>query len=129
MVHRIEHERPKDTEKSHPESHTNYRFLSSPEKTARLTNQHKHTRLMQQTINHMNAKIKKLIDNNGTELDDDMNRILVEDIEKRSPFVAASYEEGSFLQIFWETQQRAVALKDLRSMRWYPLIIRWCLYL
>ena len=101
MVHRIEHERPKDTKKSHPESHTNYRFLSSPEKTARLTNQHKHTRLMQQTINHMNAKIKKLIDNNGTELDDDMNRILVEDIEKRSPFVAASYEEGSFLQIFW----------------------------
>ena len=51
---------------------------------------------MQQTINRMYAKIKKPIDDNGTELDDDMNKILVEVIEERSSFVAASYEEGSF---------------------------------
>ena len=59
---------------------------------------------MQKTINRMYAKIKKPIDDNGTGLDDDMNKILVEVIEERSSFVAASYEEGSFPQIFWKTQ-------------------------
>lgn len=129
MLYRVEHGRPKDTEKCHPESHTNYRYLSSPEKIARLKNLHDHARLMQQNVNRLNAKIRKLIDDNGTEVDDNLNKVLVEIIEERSPFVAASYEEGSFPRIFWETQQRAASLKDVRSMRWHPLIIRWCLYL
>ena len=25
-------------------------------------------------------------------------------------------------------QQQASSLKDMRSMRWHPLMIRWCLY-
>ena len=129
MVYHIDHGKSKDIDKSNPTSHTNYRFLTSPEKTARLKNLHDRTRTMQQNINRLNSQIRKVIEDNGTEVDDGLNKALVDIVEDKSPFVASSYEEGSFPRIFWEVQQRASSLKDMRSMRWHPLMIWWCLYL
>lgn len=43
--------------------------------------------------------------------------------------VKTTYPEGSFQRIFWEEQQKAMALHDSRSMRWHPLFVKWCLYL
>ena len=34
-----------------------------------------------------------------------------------------------YYRLFWEQQQKACSLKDRRSMKWDPLMIRWCLYL
>ena len=117
IVYRIDHGKSKDIDKSNPMSHTNYRFLTSPEKTARLKNLYDRTRTMQQNINRLNSQIRKLIEDNGTEVDDDLNKALVDIVEDKSPFVASSYEEESFPRIFWEVQQRASSLKDMRSMR------------
>ena len=51
MLYRIEHQEPKQVEeRTNPRSHTNYRFLSSQEKTARLKNLHDQARTMQQKI-------------------------------------------------------------------------------
>ena len=36
---------------------------------------------------------------------------------------------GSFARVFWENQKRAATVHNSRSMRWDPLMIRWCLYL
>ena len=127
--HSCDNNKSKVNNKSKPTSHTNYRFLSSPEKTARLKNLHDRTRLMQQNINRLNSQIRKWIEDNGTEVDDDLNKALVDIVEDKSPFVASSYEEGSFPRICWEVQQQASSLKDMRSMRWHPLMIWWCLYL
>ena len=35
----------------------------------------------------------------------------------------------SFQRLFWEQQYEAVKQKDPRTMRWHPLMIKWCLYL
>ena len=43
--------------------------------------------------------------------------------------VTHSYPPGSFGRIFWENQQQASSVTDARSMRWDPLMVRWCLYL
>ena len=46
-------------------------------------------------------------------------------------YVLHEYPQGSFQQIFWE-QQREAATRSGRGkqgMHWYPLMIRWCLYL
>ena len=31
--------------------------------------------------------------------------------------------------MFWEQQKEANACADARSMRWHPLMIKWCVYL
>lgn len=43
--------------------------------------------------------------------------------------VAAAHSPDSFQCIFWEQQRQASSLKKARSMKWHPLMIRWCLYL
>ena len=35
----------------------------------------------------------------------------------------------SLERIFWEQQEKAALVKNARSMKWHPLMIRWCLYL
>lgn len=37
--------------------------------------------------------------------------------------------EDSFRHIFWKQQMNALSLKNKKSIRWHPLIIKWCLYL
>ena len=37
--------------------------------------------------------------------------------------------EDSFKHIFWKQQLEAASKTDARTMRWHPLIIRWCLYI
>ncbi len=34
-----------------------------------------------------------------------------------------------FKRIFWLQRLEAASQKDARTMRWHPLMIRWCLYL
>ena len=42
--------------------------------------------------------------------------------------ITAQYESGSFERLLWEHQERAV-MTALQSMKWHPVLIRWCLYL
>lgn len=60
---------------------------------------------------------------------EDLHNDLVHIMEENSPVIAQSYPQDSFAHIFWESQHQASSLKDARSMRWDPLMIRWCLYL
>lgn len=39
------------------------------------------------------------------------------------------FPEGSFQRIFWEQQLKFNSLPNKSSMRWHPVIIRWCLFL
>ena len=107
----------------------NYRFLSSQEKTTRLRNLHDQARILHQTINCLREQVKKLIDENAIVVGDDLHEALAGIIKEKFPFVASSYEEGSFARIFWDAQQKATAIRNSKSMRWHPLMIRWCLYL
>ena len=84
---------------------------------------------MQQAIDHLRDQVKKLIDKNAKEVEDDLDEALVEIVREKSPFIASRYEEGSFARVFWDAQQKAASVKNTKSMRWHPLMIRWCLYL
>ena len=77
----------------------------------------------------MKVRLTQPMELRGVVLQDDLNSDLTEIIKEKSSLVLESYPEGSFARAFWENQKRASALKDSRSMRWDPLMIRWCLYL
>ena len=130
MLYLIKHQQPKEVqEKTDPKNHTNYTFLSSLEKTTRLGNLHEQVCILHQTINRLRDQVKKLIDENAIVVEDDLDEALAEIVTEKSPFVASSYEEGSFAYIFWDAQQKATAIRNSKSIRWHPLMIRWCLYL
>ena len=114
MVYCIDHGKSKDIDKSNPTSHTNYRLLTSPEKTARLKNLHDRIPLMHQS---RTVRLGRQLKINGTEIE---NKALADIVEDKSPFIASFYEEGSCARIFWEVQQQASSLKNMsRDGRYY----------
>ena len=62
-------------------------------------------------------------------LDGAMHSDLVSIMKRHSPSNDDDVSDSKFKEIFWQQQLKAASLKDARSMRWHPAIIRWCLYL
>jgi hypothetical protein len=76
----------------------------------------------------MQNKIEAASEVVGMAVDEDMHNDLTE-ISKSSEVVdfVNGLPEDSFRSLFWKQQLEAASKKNHRSMRWHPLMIRWCL--
>ena len=110
-------------------SHTNYRFLSSAEKDKRLHNLEKAKIAECKQKKRLSEKINELIEQDGVTLIDED----VEDISSIFDSVASdvkkNFKEFSVQKIFWDQQQHHFSLKNKKSMKWHPLLIRFALNL
>ena len=103
-----------------PHSHTNHRYLSSPEKIERLQQKN---RLSQKRITRLTEKLAELTTRDGVCLGDDTSGDLGEIIKHEDKGVREKHPEGSFLRLFWDQQKEALS-KHPKGMRWHPLMIR-----
>ena len=75
----------------------------------------------------MQKKLEKSIIEGGVVLEEEEHTIIKETYERNgeeNPFT-----EDSPQALLWQQQKIQAGLKDRRSMKWYPLIIRWCISL
>ena len=113
----------KDNDKSDPKSHTNYRYLSSPEKHDRLKRLHDQCKVMRQQLSRTQQKLEQALEQRGVSIGEDLHEELETIVDEQSPFIAESYPEHSFARIFWENQKKTLALGNPKSMKWDPLMI------
>lgn len=120
------------TQRTELSSHINIRYLSDKEKTERIKRQKCELKRTCSMKNRVVKKLKEMNEEVGVYVQEDLDEDLHTIITDGS---VASPQNDSFKQIFWEQQLKAAQLalsskkKDCRSMRWHPLMIRWCLYL
>ena len=114
------------TESCEASSHTNYKRLTHPEKDERMKNLHDVVRSKERRIQSLQKKVSDLIEEEGVKVDAGMHNDLLTIMKKHGP---SNDDSDKFKDIFWQQQLKAATLKDSRSMRWHPAIIRWCLYL
>ena len=117
------------TDKTAPDSHVNYRFLTTPEKVDRLQRLHSAHRKTKLQLDRVKAKLAQAIEEKGVVTDDATHEDLHTIMKENTVDVTKSFPENSFERLFWEQQQKALQLKNAKSMRWHPLMIKWCLYL
>lgn len=110
-------------------SHTNYRYLTDLEKNGRLKELHRNNRIAQRKIAHLKEKLTEKIEIEGEQVDDLTNTDLKEIMDENDSNIEALYSKDSFIYLFWRQQKEALTKKNLKGMRWHPLMIRWCLYL
>lgn len=112
-----------------PQSHTNYRYLSSPQLAERCEKLHNCLIASQKRVSLLRNKIEKLCDDHAVlvnpELDDDLQQIM----KKNFSQISSQYPGNSFERIFWEQHAHASACKHAKGRRWHPAMIKWCLYL
>ena len=117
-----------DSKKHYTESnsHVNYRYLSSTEKTERLKTLHKELTATRRLLNNTRRKLESVIAKEGHVLDSEMNDYLSE-ILTNNDHIKNELPEGSFRRLFWQQQLQALSCKDSRQIRWHPIMVKWCL--
>ena len=110
-------------------SHTNYRYLSTPEKHQRMKSLHHENRLARLRLERLRAKLEEAIESKGVSMDDDITDDLHKVMEEEEKKAMDGVEQGSFRQLFWSQQKEAAGKRDKRGMRWHPAMIKWCLFL
>ena len=110
-------------------SHTNYRYLSSPEKQARLSNFHTKTRALSRKVDQLKKKLDRLTELNGVKLNHTLDTDIRTIITNNNDAISRSYSQESFEYLFWKQQKDSMLLKDSRQMRWHPMLIKWCIHL
>ena len=126
MLYRLENcSSQSDPDCTNISSLTNYHFLSSPEKVQRLKNLHAAYCAEHQKVIRLNQQIDKFLEKRGVEVDEEMHDYLLKVMESTS----VDQDTSQFARMFWESQCKAASLTNAKSMRWHPLMIRWCLYL
>ena len=114
---------------TNPSSHTTYANLHSDEKDERLRRLLQETKKAKLCIARFKKRISDATARDGVELDGELSNDLKAIMAANTQQVHSTYPEGSFQRLFWDQQQTALSLKDSRSMKWHPLVIKWCLYL
>ena len=109
-------------------SHTNYRYLSSNDKNTRIHTLHNALQISKRQI----KQLKDKMDTKNCKhiaVSKDIHENLLETIKVHSDEITKAYPENSFPNLFWQQQIQAASVKDSRTMKWHPLMIKWCLYL
>ena len=107
-------------------SHTNDRYLNTPEKKARLDGLRKRVHAAEGEVKRLKDRVTKLLEHG--EPVDEMHSDLLTIMKENTDTIRSAYPENSFPRLFWEEQLKA-ACKDPRQVRWHPTLIRWCLNL
>lgn len=98
--------------------------MNTPKKEERLRQLHSKVRVSNQHIRRMERRLKEAIEHRGIEVDDALHQDLCATMAESSSGVKEQYPSGSFAQIFWEQQEQGSRLKNAKSMRWEPAMIR-----
>lgn len=110
-------------------SHTNYRYLNTPERKKRMLNLKNELDDKRKEVESLKRKLKSLTEENGVTIDTELQEDLASIIEENVEEITQKYAPDSFQRLFWEQQSASMKLKDKRQVRWHPMYIKWCLSL
>lgn len=110
-------------------SHTNVRYLNTPEKLAKITCLRKRVKTAEAEIVRLKQKVLELIQEKGEDVDGGLHQDLSLIMQENTSDVHAAFPEGTFRRIFWDQQLENSKKSNSRQYRWHPVMIKWCLNL
>ena len=119
-----------DNEKrSDVSSHTNYRYLKTPDRRKRMRQLKDHLDQSRKENETLKLKIQQLQEKHGINTDEPLKIDLERIMEDSTNNVHETYPPGSFLHLFWDQQLEAMKTRDRHQLRWHPMLVKWCLNL
>lgn len=109
-------------------SHTNDRYLNTPEKKAKMDSLRKRAHNAEEEVKRLKDKVRTLLQQ-GENVDNELHSDLVNIMKENADEIRKVYPENSFSRLFWDEQLKAASAKDPRQVRWHPVLIKWCLNL
>uniref|UniRef100_A0A7M6DRA2 Uncharacterized protein n=1 Tax=Clytia hemisphaerica TaxID=252671 RepID=A0A7M6DRA2_9CNID len=116
-------ERRKSLEDDRPKAKKPHSSMTKEQLKSRLKTVAKENKELKRKQKRLEKKIEKLVRAKGVKIKDKGTQQVVDDVLKGE----CPFDEKSPMFLLWEQQKKAAKLKKLTSMRWHPVIIRWCL--
>ena len=98
--------------------------LSESEKVERLKNLSRTVHNLQKKLNSTSVAES---DEDSIQVDVQQNDLLMQFVDEQTSDIESSFAEGSPARVFWDQQVKVNNFKSSKSMRWHPMIIRWCI--
>lgn len=70
-----------------PQSHTNYWYLSTPDKHERLKKLHDQCKVTKQQLNHTRLKLEQALEERAVIIGEDLHEKLETIVDEQSPFI------------------------------------------
>lgn len=109
-------------------SHINYRFMDSDSKDMRMKILQMEVRKKTNALKRMEKVLKSIIQKDAISVDDMLHSDLLAIMKKQVPSTGDD-DQCKFRDIFWKQQLQAFSKSNPKSIRWHPIIVKWCLYL
>ena len=77
----------------------------------------------------LRERIKSSTEKKGVLVDESLHNDLEAIMADQNKEVNKLFPKGSFRRLFWEEQLKMVKLTNSKSMKWHPMMNRWCLNL
>lgn len=108
---------------------SNNRYLNTPQKQRKMKNLQARAYSAEQEVKKLQEYIKSSTEKNGVLVDESLHNDLQAVMKDQSKEISKLFPEGSFRRLFWDEQLKMAKLKNAASMKWHPMMIRWCLNL
>jgi len=110
-------------------SHTNDRYLNTPQKKAKIGALQVRMHAAEEQIKRLKDKVLIKLSEQSETVDTDLQSDLLQIMNENTDAVRKAYTEGSFTRFLWDKQLKATSAKDSCQVRWHPVLIKWCLNL
>ena len=110
-------------------SQMNNRWRTCSELSNKMSHLVAEVRLNKARVQTLTAKLEEASHQDGIAVDSSTHSDLVTIMSENTANVASSYPENSLPRLFWDQQLKATQHKNGKSMRWHPMMVKWCLYL
>lgn len=108
---------------------SNNRYLNTPQKQRKMKDLQARAYAAEQEVKKLQEYIKSSTEKNGVLVDESLHNDLQAVMKDQSKEISKLFPEGSFRRLFWDEQLKMAKLKNAASMKWHPMMIRWCLNL
>ena len=112
-----------------------FSLLNTPQKIEKLHDLSHQNMILNRKVYELEEKIemlqrdaKKLLERDSINFSLWENAAISDMVEEMQTEMLSHFEKDSFQDIFFKEQIKFNKLKDKRSMRWHPVVIRWCLF-
>ncbi len=111
-------------------SHVNHRFMDSESKIMRIKALKTEVQKKTKGLKRMEGILQEHIQREYVPVDNMLHDDLVAIMDQHVSLVDGDDQNTlEFRKIFWKQQRQAFAKKNTKSVRWHPLVVKWCLYL
>ena len=97
--------------------------LSRIQLEAKAANLYKEVKYLRRSIQSLEKNIKESIDTEGCTSPADIHDICSATVNTNN----CGFDTESVQYLLWSQQKKQASMKDPRSMKWHPLMIRWCI--